>query len=116
MEIRMKNKLGFILCCIFILVIIVINIVGFAFAGFNIFSFFKNAALTLGNGNIFVGILLTVLSIFGLINSVIGLLNPPKWQNNILEDAPQWIAFIYAVLSYLGTPVLIILFIAIINK
>lgn len=99
----MKEKLKTVLLYGFVIIIALLVvaslIISISKIGFNVFGFLKNAVLTLGNGRIFVGIILTILTLFGLANSIIGLFNPPQF----LENAPQWIQTTYFGLSIFGT-------------
>ena len=111
----MKNKLKKILLYTFVIIIAILIILSVILSiskmGFNVFEFLKNAALTLGNGRIFVGIILTILVLFGLANSIIGLFRPPQWLNDWFDNAPSWLGQIYVVLSLLGTAALFYVFI-----
>ena len=75
--------------------------------GVNIFEFSKNSIEAFGGGNIIVGIIITVLTCFGLANSVIGFFKPPK----LLESFPTWVQYMYLALSLFGTAALFYVFI-----
>lgn len=96
---------------IFLVIVAVITIAGTVLSGVGVIIFFKNVVLALGNGNIFYGIILTILVLFGIINSVIGLFYPPQWLNNLFDEIPSWIGHIYAALSMFGTIALVIMFV-----
>ena len=96
---------------IFLVIIAAITIAGMVLSGVGVIIFFKNVVLALGNGNIFYGIILTILVLFGIINSVIGLFNPPQWLDNLFDEVPSWIGTVYAALSMFGTIALVIMFV-----
>lgn len=106
----MKGKIGTILCCVFLLVIAIIILLSVIIGGVNVFNFLKNIVLALGNGNVFLGILLTILSGFGIFNAFMGVFHPPELLENLLADAPQWLSNIYVALSWFGTLSLLLLF------
>lgn len=107
----MKGKLNTVLLYGFVIIIVLLVVASLVISiskmGFNVFEFLKNAVLTLGNGRIFVGILLTILTLFGLANSVIGMFKPPQF----LENAPKWLQTTYFALSIFGTVALFYVFI-----
>ncbi len=96
---------------IFLVIIVAITIAGMVFSGVRIIMFFKNVVLTLGNGNVFSGIILTILVLFGITNSVIGIFNPPQWLNTLFDEVPSWIGKVYIALSVFGTIALVIMFV-----
>lgn len=111
----MKEKLKTVLLYGFVIIIVLLVVASLVMSifgiGLNVFEFLKNAVLTLGNGRIFVGILITILTLFGLANSIIGLFRPPQWLNDWFDNAPSWLGQIYVVLSLLGTVALFYVFI-----
>lgn len=108
----MKDKLKKILLYAFAIIIAILIILSVVLSisriEFNVFDFLETAVLTLGNGQIFVGIILAILVLFGLANSVIGMFKPPQF----LENAPQWLINVYLGASILGTVALFYVFIS----
>ena len=111
----MKGKLKTVLLYGFVIIIVLLVVASLVMSifgmGLNVFEFLENAVLTLGNGRIFVGILITILTLFGLANSVIGLFNPPQWLDDWFANAPSWLQTIYGLLSMFGTVALFFVFI-----
>lgn len=107
MKEKIKSALLFVFVTIIALLVITSFILSISNVGYNVFEFVKNSVLSLGNGNIFVGIVLTILALFGLANSIIGLFNPPSF----LENVPQWLQITYFGFSIFGTIALWYIFI-----
>ena len=107
----MKEKLKTVLLYGFVIIIATLVaaslVISISKMGFNVFEFLKNAVLTLGNGRMFAGIILTILTLFGLANSIIGLFKPPQF----LENVPKWLQTTYLGLSIFGTAALFYVFI-----
>lgn len=108
---KLKESGCLIPSIIFLGVVAILTITGIILGGYGVFNFFKNVVLALGNGNIFYGIILTILVLFGITNSVIGLFNPPQWLNTLFDEIPSWIGNVYAALSIFGTIALVIMFV-----
>lgn len=110
----MKNTLIkillYIVGIIFAIMLIIALLWNFSDSEASLWEFAGNAILNLGGGVTWKGILLMILSIFGLLNSVYGVFHPPELLENLLADAPQWLSNIYVGLSWFGTLSLFLLF------
>ena len=110
----MKNTLIkillYIIGIIFVIMLIIALLWNFSDSEASLWEFAGNAILNLGGGVIWKGILLMILSIFGLLNSVYGLFHPPEFLADKLENAPEWIGRIYFAFSIMGTAAIFYLF------
>ena len=110
----MKNTLIkillYIIGIIFVIMLTIALLWNFSDSEVSLWKFAGNAILNLGGGVIWKGILLMILSIFGLLNSVYGLFHPPEFLADKLENAPEWIGRIYFAFSLIGTITLFGLF------
>ena len=102
-----KNIILFTVAGIIAILIIISLISSIGNMGVNIFRFAKTSIEALGGGNIIVGIIMTVLTCFGLANSVIGFFKPPK----LMKSFPTWVQYTYLALSLFGTAALFYVFI-----
>ena len=102
-----KNIILFTVAGIIAILIIASLVVSITKMGANVFEFAQTSIDALGGGNIIVGIIITVLACFGLVNSVIGFFKPPQF----LESFPTWVQYTYLALSLFGTAALFYVFI-----
>lgn len=102
-----KNIILFTVAGIVAILIIVSLVTSVAQMGTNVFQFSKNLVEDLGGGNIIVGIIMAILTCFGLANSVTGFFKPPK----LMESFPTWVQYTYLALSLFGTAALFYVFI-----
>ena len=102
-----KNIILFTVAGIIAILIIASLVVSITKMGANVFQFSKNLVEDLGGGNMIVGIIMAILTCFGLANSVIGFFKPPQF----LASFPTWVQYTYLALSLFGTAALFYVFI-----
>lgn len=102
-----KNIILFTVAGIIAILIIASLVMSITKIGANVFEFAQTSIEALGGGNMIVGIIMTVLTCFGLANSVIGFFKPPK----LMESFPTWVQYTYLALSLFGTAALFYVFI-----
>ena len=102
-----KNIILFTVAGIVAILIIASLVVSITKMGANAFEFAQTSIDALGGGNMIVGIIMAILTCFGLANSVIGFFKPPQF----LEAFPTWVQYTYLALSLFGTAALFYVFI-----